>query len=138
MDFYSRVRISCTSSNESHADCGSRTCAENPATANSIDRSSDDIEKGRASSPKPQRGQNMSWLKHPWSFLHRPLHLSSTSSGERILSRPNLSTPSNTVSANAWAGSSQSRGSSDLTYMPGREAFIRVKRDISQESELRE
>ncbi|KAB8221778.1 pheromone A receptor-domain-containing protein [Aspergillus novoparasiticus] len=113
------------------------TGAENPAAANSIDRSSDDIEKGRVSSLKPQRGQNMSWLKHPWSFLHRPPHRLSTSSGERILSHPSLSTPSNTVSANAWAGSSQSRGSSDLTYMPGREAFIRVKRDISQESELR-
>ena len=79
----------------------------------------------------------MSWLKHPWSILHRSFHRSSTSSGKRILSHPNLSVPSNTVSANAWAGSSQNRGSSNLTFMPGREAFIQVKRDISQESEVR-
>ncbi|KAE8349822.1 pheromone A receptor-domain-containing protein [Aspergillus coremiiformis] len=110
------------------------TYAGNPTTAN--DRSFRDMEKGAVSSPEPQREQSVSWLKHPWSFLNRSLGRPSSSNRARIISFPNPSAPSNTVSANAWAGSSQSRGSNDFTYMPGKEGFIQVKRDISQESEL--
>ncbi|GES65920.1 a-pheromone receptor PreA [Aspergillus terreus] len=49
---------------------------------------------------------------------------------------PDLSTPSNPICTNAWAGTSMSRGSSDFTETPTRKDFIRVKQVISQESEV--
>ncbi|KAE8396284.1 pheromone A receptor-domain-containing protein [Aspergillus alliaceus] len=126
----SRVRLLCHKSWNSTV----VTHVGNPATMSGTNRSSD-VEKGAVSSPEPQREQDGSWLKHPWSLLSRSHNRSSTSSRERILPVPNLSSPSNTVSTSAWAGSSQSRESNDFTNISGREDFIRVKRDISQESE---
>lgn len=47
-----------------------------------------------------------------------------------------LDTNANTISTNAWAGSSQSRGSIDLDTLSPSGDFIRVKQVIRQEREM--
>ncbi|KAE8148587.1 pheromone A receptor-domain-containing protein [Aspergillus avenaceus] len=98
-------------------------------TKNVAEESSRDVEKAIASPACAKHGQSSSWLKGPWVVFSR----SHPSDRERRYSLPELSVPSNTVSANAWAGTSQSRGSNDFTSTG---AFIRVKQDIRQESEV--
>ncbi|KAF7591263.1 a-factor receptor [Aspergillus hancockii] len=109
-----------------------RTHVGSSATTNPSEKSTTDIEKGTVSSSSPQREQSALWLKPPWLYSNRSF---SSSGRDRIPPVPDLSLPSNTVSTNAWANTSQSRGSNDFSLMSGREGFIRVKRDISQESE---
>ena len=82
-----------------------------------------------------QNNNNTSWLRTPWSLLQRPL--TSGRSGKKPAT-PSLSAPSNTVCTNAWAGMSQSRASSEYVHTPVRKDFIRVRQEISQESELQE
>ncbi|KAL4981162.1 pheromone A receptor-domain-containing protein [Aspergillus desertorum] len=86
------------------------------------------------------------WLKTHFAWLGNPLSVSFSTSARRDRTRPrsapHLAVPpsSNTVCTNAWAGSSQSRGSMDLgelseSLSPGTD-FIRVKQVIRQEREL--
>ncbi|PKY06215.1 STE3-domain-containing protein [Aspergillus campestris IBT 28561] len=73
-----------------------------------------------------------SWLKSPFSALRR----SYSASRERMIPLPTISSdPTSTVCTNAWAGTSQSRGSVDLTSTASNQDIIRVKQVISQESE---
>ena len=73
-----------------------------------------------------------SWLKSPFSALRR----SYSASRERMIPLPALSSdPTSTVCTSAWAGTSQSRGSVDLTSTASNQDIIRVKQVISQESE---
>ena len=81
------------------------------------------------------KNNNTSGLRTPWSLLQRPL--TSGRSGKKPAT-PSLSAPSNTVCTNAWAGMSQSRASSEYVHTPVRKDFIRVRQEISQESELQE
>ncbi|PWY72901.1 a-pheromone receptor PreA [Aspergillus heteromorphus CBS 117.55] len=101
---------------------------------NSVDstpsaRNYHDIEKGPTSRPK--QSQWTSWYRRPWHLLNPPPSLSH----ERIVLQ-NMPEHSNTVSTNAWAATTVSRGSSDLGNATPADDHIRVKQVISQESEL--
>lgn len=78
---------------------------------------------------------NTSWLRTPWYLVQRPL---TSDRGGKKPATLSLSAPSNTVCTNAWAGMSQSRASSEYVHTPVRKDFIRVRQEISQESELQE
>ena len=96
-----------------------------------------DIEKGMPSISIDE-DQNSHPKEKPWfrSFFHRPAS-SKSSNHERHPSHPSLS-GENTVSTNAWAGLSRSRGSGEFSPSPTRRDFIRVKQEISQESIMQE
>ncbi|KAL4792369.1 a-pheromone receptor PreA [Aspergillus venezuelensis] len=73
---------------------------------------------------------HLAWFGHPFSSASRDII--------RSRSTPHLAVPTvtNTISTNAWAGNSQSRGSIDLDLLPARGDFIRVKQVIRQEREM--
>lgn len=121
----------------------SRTYVNN-TLANATNRThNNDVEKGlptlQLEHPdhphNDNNNNNRSWLRTPWSLLQRPL---TSGRGGKKPSAPSLSAPSNTVCTNAWAGMSQSRASSEYVHTPIRKDFIRVRQEISQESELQE
>ncbi|OJJ41543.1 hypothetical protein ASPWEDRAFT_147264 [Aspergillus wentii DTO 134E9] len=93
----------------------------------------DDLEKGV---PFSQRHNKRPAKTSFWSFLRNPL----SPSRQEMISMPQLSANTNIISANAWAGTSQSRCSSDFTITsapsPTSKEFIRVKQVISQQSEM--
>ncbi|PYI00798.1 a-pheromone receptor PreA [Aspergillus sclerotiicarbonarius CBS 121057] len=89
-----------------------------------------DIEKGATSRAKQSKWT--SWYRRPWFSQSR----NHSSSQERMVSLHQMPEPTNTVSTNAWAGVSQSRGSSDIGTTPLAGDHIRVKQVISQESEV--
>ncbi|PWY91444.1 a-pheromone receptor PreA [Aspergillus sclerotioniger CBS 115572] len=89
-----------------------------------------DIEKGATSRAK--QSKLASWYRRPWFSQSR--HPSS--SQERMVALHHMPEPTTTVSTNAWAGVSQSRGSSDIGTTPLAGDHIRVKQVISQESEV--
>ncbi|PYH93188.1 a-pheromone receptor PreA [Aspergillus ellipticus CBS 707.79] len=107
-----------------------RTHVNDSVVSTSSARDYHDLEKGTASRAKPSTWTP--WYRRPWLSLNRP----SSSSQERMVCLQNLPEATNTVSTNAWAGTTQSRGSSDLGNTPIAEDHIRVKQVISQESEL--
>jgi pheromone a factor receptor len=76
--------------------------------------------------------------KTPWyhSFFNRR-KASGNAARDTLLD--DLSAPSQTVCTNAWAGTSQSRGSTEYSVgpsSPGAKDFIRVKQVIHQQSEI--
>lgn len=117
---------------------------------NSTARSSNDIEKGlthasqqagyRQNQPQEQQQQqSRSWRHLAWSLLRHSL----TSPHGRQHHQQHLDHngihPETTVHTNAWAGMSRSRPSAELSpTIPSRKDFIRVRQEISQESELQE
>ncbi|OJJ80262.1 pheromone receptor [Aspergillus glaucus CBS 516.65] len=96
-----------------------------------------DIEKGmpsiRIDDDQNSHPEEKSWFR---SFFHRPAP-SKSSNHERHPSHLSLS-GQNTVSTNAWAGMSRSRGSDEFSPSPSRRDFIRVRQEISQESVMQE
>ncbi|KAL2813810.1 pheromone A receptor-domain-containing protein [Aspergillus cavernicola] len=109
------------------------------ARTNSTTDTYEDLEKGSGAGTttrlieRPPQTKNR-WLKTHFSWFSHPFSFSARREG--MLSAPRLAVPGNTVSTNAWAGSSQSRGSIDLDTMPERTDFIRVKQVIKQEREM--
>ncbi|GIJ85713.1 hypothetical protein Asppvi_004575 [Aspergillus pseudoviridinutans] len=101
-------------------------------TSGTITSSHEDIEKGAASRQESFSTTRSRWVSFPWCLLSRTF----LSVRETATSGPTFSVPATTVSTNAWAGTSQSRGSSDFTHAPVGPDSIRVKQVISQESEL--
>ncbi|RHZ49253.1 pheromone receptor [Aspergillus thermomutatus] len=97
-------------------------------TTGTASYSHDDIEKGAM----PRQESPSTWLSLPRSLLSRTF----LSIRKTTPSVPEFSVPATTISTNAWAGTSQSRGSSDFTSAPVGPDTIRVKQVISQESEL--
>ncbi|KAL5002804.1 pheromone A receptor-domain-containing protein [Aspergillus recurvatus] len=107
-----------------------------------------DLEKGTLTSrlTENQVGSKKGWLKTHFAWFGNPfpLHFSPSALRDRTRSRatPHLAVPasSNTVCTNAWAGSSQSRGSIDLDdlseSLSPRTDSIRVRQVIRQEREL--
>ncbi|RDW74314.1 uncharacterized protein DSM5745_06976 [Aspergillus mulundensis] len=100
-----------------------------------------DLEKGTSVSrvieaPGAPREEG---LKTHFAWFRNPFSRSASADKMRSRSTPNLAVPtnSNTVCSNAWAGTSQSRGSIDLVDLTGsispRTDFIRVKQVIRQE-----
>ncbi|EYE93087.1 uncharacterized protein EURHEDRAFT_164396 [Aspergillus ruber CBS 135680] len=96
-----------------------------------------DIEKGKPSiridDDQNSHSEEKSWFR---SFFRRPTP-SKSSSHQRHPSHLSLS-GQNTVSTNAWAGVSWSRGSGEFSPSPTRRDFIRVRQEISQESVVQE
>ncbi|KAL4916795.1 pheromone A receptor-domain-containing protein [Aspergillus aurantiobrunneus] len=95
------------------------------ARTGSTGHGSKDLEKGVQ---PPKAG----WLKTHFSLFGRPF----PDRHEGMCSSPHLAVPSNTISTNAWAGSSCSRESVDLDILPSWTDFIRVKQVIRQEREM--
>ncbi|KAH1447683.1 hypothetical protein KXX68_003072 [Aspergillus fumigatus] len=102
------------------------------ATSGTTTCSHEDIEKGPAPRQESSSITRSYWVPLPRCLLGRTF----LSTRETAISDPNFSVPATTVSTNAWAGASQSRGSSDFTHAPVGPDTIRVKQVISQESEL--
>lgn len=112
-----------------------RTYVDTHPTNPTANKTYHDIEKGIPSARiDDDRHSERSWFR---SFFHRPAS-SSSSDRERHPSNPSLTIPSNTVCTNAWAGMSRSRGSSEFSPGPTKKEFIRVRREISQESVTQE
>ncbi|KAL4900182.1 hypothetical protein BDW74DRAFT_102792 [Aspergillus multicolor] len=105
-----------------------------------------DLEKGAPVSRviEAQGVSKKGWLKAHLAWFGNPFSHSASARREKMRSRstPNLAVPmnSNTICTNAWAGTSQSRGSIDLDDLSGslspRADFIRVKQVIRQEREV--
>ncbi|KAL3469258.1 pheromone A receptor-domain-containing protein [Aspergillus californicus] len=113
------------------------TTTDNSSRTNSTSGTYEDLEKGpeaRVATQIPERPTPKRWLKTNFSWFGRPLPFAARR--DAMLSAPRLAIPENTVSTNAWAGSSQIRGSIELEIMPASTDFIRVKQVIRQESEM--
>ncbi|KAL6233861.1 hypothetical protein BDW75DRAFT_231651 [Aspergillus navahoensis] len=107
-----------------------------------------DLEKGTPTSlfTETQIVLKKGWVKTHFAWFGNILPFSFSTAARRARTRPrsmpHLAVPasSNTVCTNAWAGSSQSRGSIDLDEitksLSPRTDFIRVKQVIRQEREL--
>lgn len=98
----------------------------------------DDIENGISSSSQSSRG--IKFRRAPWylSFWSRFTHRRRGGHGRAVL-LDDLSVPSQTIHTNAWAGTSQSRTSSELApsvASPKWNDSIHVKQVICQQSEL--
>ncbi|KAJ6130743.1 hypothetical protein N7512_003523 [Penicillium capsulatum] len=96
-----------------------------------------DIEKGGLSSQSNHdiRVHRTPWYLSPWTLFSRRR----ASALERGVLLDDISAPSQTIHTNAWAGSSQSRNSSDLApsvTLPKWNDSIHVKRVICQQSEM--
>ncbi|KAL4933148.1 pheromone receptor [Aspergillus undulatus] len=99
-----------------------------------------DIEEGLSSSQSPQIPRtrwsklktHLSWFGRPFKFPPREAMRMRTRSTSHLA----IPSGSNTISTNAWAGTSQSCGSIDLDTLPPRADFIRVKQVIRQEREM--
>ncbi|GAQ09297.1 hypothetical protein ALT_6618 [Aspergillus lentulus] len=126
---FTASRAKLLSSRKQSSSTGTTTDSTTSGTTTS---SHEDIEKGSA-----PRQEGSSTKRSHWVTLPRCL-LSGTflSTRETATSDPTFSVPVTTVSTNAWAGTSRSRGSSDFTHAPAGPDAIRVKQVISQESEL--
>ncbi|KAL4870376.1 hypothetical protein BDV12DRAFT_61134 [Aspergillus spectabilis] len=107
------------------------------SSTTSTENSNPDLEKGKHtpfSNPQHYHQQSsnrrkQSWFKTHFSWFGHPRR-------EVARSNPHQALRTNTVHTNAWAGSSQSRGSIDLDTLEPRTDFIRVKQVIRQEREL--
>lgn len=138
MDLYLKVRIPSTRSNWQYSNNARTYVNTNTASTTPTTRQSyHDIEKGmpsiRIDDDQNSHPEEKSWFR---SFFHRPAP-SKSSNHERHPSHLSLS-GQNTVSTNAWAGMSRSRGSDEFSPSPSRRDFIRVRQEISQESVMQE
>ncbi|KAF7160979.1 hypothetical protein CNMCM6106_008308 [Aspergillus hiratsukae] len=91
-----------------------------------------DIEKGAVRRQESSSTPRSHCLSLPRRLLSRTF----LSVRDTATSAPDFSVPATTISTNAWAGTSQSRGSSDFPSAPIGPDGIRVKQVISQESEV--
>lgn len=119
-----------------------RSCTNKKTTTSPIlpthNGPSKEIEMGRASSSVPIINANIPSRKIPWyrSLLNR--RKASRNAGWSNL-LDDLSVPSQTVCTNAWAETSQSRGSNEYSlgpFSPRTKDFIHVKQVIRQQSEV--
>ncbi|GKZ17358.1 a-factor receptor [Aspergillus brasiliensis] len=106
-----------------------RTYPNSSADATRSARDYHDIEKGTVSRAKQSKWRSRYRL--PWIFRGRP-----SSSQETTVPLHHMPEQTTTIRTNAWAGVSQSRGSSDHGAAPLSEDHIRVKQVIRQESEF--
>ncbi|KAI9372530.1 pheromone A receptor-domain-containing protein [Aspergillus egyptiacus] len=102
----------------------------------SADGSCKDLEKGTETHRDrvPEQSRKPTWLRAHLAWFGRPI--AAISRHKRMISTPRLAVPANTVSTNAWAGSSLSRDSIDHDLMSAGTDFIRVKQVIRQEREM--
>ena len=109
-------------------------------------QSSSDAEKGLTRPTQPEHDQTLQHgPKRPWhhiarSIFHHPLTSTVYHQDHRqYFDHDGPSAPETTVHTNAWAGMSRSRTSTDLSPTAlSRKDFIRVRQEISQESEMQE
>lgn len=109
-------------------------------------QSSSDAEKGLTHATQPENDQTQqhcqkrSWHHIARSLSHHPrTFLGCHQDQQQYLDHDGPSAPETTVHTNAWAGMSQSRASAELSpTILSRKDFIRVRQEISQESEMQE
>ncbi|GKZ95246.1 a-factor receptor [Aspergillus niger] len=106
-----------------------RTSSKNSADAIRAAHGYHDLEMGAVSGAK--QSQWMSRFRLLWMLRSRP-----SSGQETAVPLRHIPEQTTTIRTNAWAGVSQSRGSSDHGAAPLSEDHIRVKQVIRQESEL--
>jgi pheromone a factor receptor len=126
---FTASRAKLLSSRKQSSGTGTTTDSTTSGTTTS---SYEDIETGPAPRQESSSTTRSHWVPLPRCLLSRTF----PSTRETATSDPTFSVPATTVSTNAWAGTSQSRGSSDFTHAPVGPDTIRVKQVISQESEL--
>lgn len=118
---------------------------ENRTNVSNASQSSSDAEKGLARAIESghgqpyHHGQKQSWYHIARSLLHSSRVRSGPHDRHHYFDHDGPSAPETTVHTNAWAGMSRSRASTELSpTVLSRKDFIRVRQEISQESEMQE